>query len=388
MKITHVCLPGCYCEGCTYQDNLLAKYHRKMGHDVDVVASRQSFGADGRPCLVAGTEEYINADGIHVKRLEYAVPQRMGRRLGKCIGLREELERSAPDILFVHGMQSVEGAVFARYVREHPGIRMFMDNHADYSNSATNWLSKYVLHRGVWRHYARIAEPYVERFWGVLPARVDFLVENYGLPRDRCGLLVMGADDEEVERASAPKNRARVRSELGFSPDDFVVVTGGKIDGAKRQTLLLMEAVALMGGGAKLLIFGPIVPEIKTEFEVRLDLSRMVYVPWADSPQAYDFFSAADVVCFPGRHSVYWEQAAGMGKPLVVKEWKGTRHVDCGGNAILLTRDSTEEIRDALSSIMFDVGRLDAMTRVALRASRDFRYSEIARRSIGVIDVQ
>ena len=384
MKITHVCLAASYCEGYTYQENLLSKYHRKMGYDVDLIASRQSFGSDGRPCLLPGAEEYVNADGIHVTRLDYASPERASRLFRKCVGLYEELERSLPDVIFVHGVQSVENATLARYVREHPGTRMFMDNHADYSNSATNWLSKNVLHRVVWHHYARVAEPYVEKFWGVTPGRVDFLVENYGLPRERCGLLVMGADDEEVERALAPGNRERVREGFGFSPNDLVVVTGGKIDGAKRQTFLLMEAIASMGANMRLLIFGPVVPEMRGQFEARLDPLCMVHVPWADSSRAYDYLAAADIVCFPGRHSVYWEQAAGMGKPLVVKEWEGTRHVDCGGNSAFLIRDTAEEIREVLASIVSDSGHLTAMTRKALDASKFFCYSRIASKSIAV----
>ncbi len=183
MKITHVCLSAFYCEGYTYHENLLPKFHRKMGYDIDLIASRQSFNSDGQPCLVPDAEEYVNADDIHVKRLDYVFPEGVGRLFRKYVGLYEELERSSPDILFVHGVQSAENATLVRYVREHPGTRMLMDNHADYSNSATNWLSKSVLHRVVWRRYTKMAEPYVDRFWGVTPGRVDFLVENYGLPR-------------------------------------------------------------------------------------------------------------------------------------------------------------------------------------------------------------
>lgn len=382
-KITHVCLMGIYCEGYSYQENLLSKYHRRMGYEVDLIASRQSFDKDGRPCLLPGTEDYANADGVHVVRLDYARPEGAGRFFRRYRGLAGALEASAPDMLFVHGVQSAENATLARYVRSHPGVRMFMDNHADYSNSATNWLSRHVLHRVVWRYYARLAEPYVERFWGVLPARVDFLIENYGLPPEKCGLLVMGADDEEVARASRPEIRAAVRSRFGFADNDFVVVTGGKIDRAKAQTLLLMDAVLSMGEDVKLLVFGPVVPELKAEFESRLREGRVVHVPWADSSESYDYFSAADVVCFPGRHSVYWEQAAGMGKPLVVKRWPGTEHVDVCGNVLFLESDGVEEIRGRLAESRFGLesGILDEKAR---RAARGFMYSNISCRAMGL----
>ena len=384
MKIAHVCLAAFYCEGYSYQENLLPLYHKKMGYEVDIIASLQSFDEYGRPCLLEGPEDYVNANGIHVVRLDYRKPKALYRIIRKYIGLAEELERSAPDILFVHGVQCGENPTFVEYVRRHPGTRMFMDSHADYSNSATNWFSKWLLHRIVWRHYARVAEPYVERFWGVLPARVDFLIENYGLPREKCDLLVMGADDDEVARASNPSVRKATRDRLGFSSDDFVVVTGGKIDPAKTQTFLLMDAVRAMGEGTKLLVFGPVDPVMQDDFNSRMDEEQIVYVPWADSSESYDYFAAADVICFPGRHSVYWEQAAAMGKPLIIKRWPGTDHVDICGNAIFLEKDSIDEIHDAIARVLLEKGDASGMQCRAHDAAGSFLYSDIARRSIGL----
>ena len=382
-KVTHICLANFYCEGYTYQENMLSRFHRKLGFDVDVIASRVSFDGDGKPSLLSHTEEYTNKYGVHVRRLDYAKPEKVFRILRRYVGLDKILEDSSPDIIFVHGCQFLDASVVTDYADRHPDVALYVDNHADYSNSATNWLSKHVLHRVVWRHCARVLEPHARMFWGVLPARVDFLVENYGLPREKCSLLVMGADDDEVARASRPEVRAAVRSRFGFSGSDFVVVTGGKIDLAKTQTLLLMDAVLSMGDDVKLLVFGPVVPELRGEFESRLREGKVVHVPWADSSEAYDYFSAADVVCFPGRHSVYWEQTAGMGKPLVVKRWPGTEHVDACGNVLFLESDRVEEIRCRLTEARSGLED-GALGEKARRATRGFMYSDISRRAIGL----
>ena len=55
-----------------------------------------------------------------------------------------------------------------------------------------------------------------------------------------------------------------------------------------------------------------------------------------DDFQSYNLFSAADLVVFPGRHSVYWEQVVAIGTPMVVKYWDGTTHIDIGGNCMYL----------------------------------------------------
>ena len=40
MKIVHICLAGPFTDGWNYQDNMISKYHKKMGFDVTVIASQ------------------------------------------------------------------------------------------------------------------------------------------------------------------------------------------------------------------------------------------------------------------------------------------------------------------------------------------------------------
>ena len=68
--------------------------------------------------------------------------------------------------------------------KTHKNVIVFADNHADFLNSATNWISKNILHKIIWRYYAQMLVPYVKKFYGVLPARVDFLKEVYNIPSD------------------------------------------------------------------------------------------------------------------------------------------------------------------------------------------------------------
>ena len=39
MKILHICLTGIFTEGFSYQENMLVKYHRLAGYEVEVAAS-------------------------------------------------------------------------------------------------------------------------------------------------------------------------------------------------------------------------------------------------------------------------------------------------------------------------------------------------------------
>lgn len=382
-KVLHLCLASFYIDNYSYQENLLPKYHKKMGLDVEIIASMQTFDENGSLTVLPDNEhEYINENGIKVTRLEYK-PGNYSKFLRRYTNLNQKIKKSKPEIIFVHGSQFCDINIVNKYVEQHPSVRIFVDNHADYSNSARSFLSKYILHRILWKHCARLIEPRTSRFWGVLPARVDFLVENYGLPRDKCSLLVMGADDAEVERASSEEVRKSTRKRFGFRDDDFIVVTGGKIDKAKKQIFTLIKAIEDLPSNVKLLVFGPIIQEYKDAFASKVDGVKVVYIPWASTSDSYDYFAAADLVVFPGRHSVYWEQAAGMGKPLVVKRWQGTEHVNVCGNVKFIDDDEFSTINNILTNLILggsDSYRL--LVQAAKHCQKEFLYSDIAIRSL------
>lgn len=164
-------------------------------------------------------------------------------------------------------------------------------------------------------------------------------------------------------------------------------MSGGKIDHAKQQTLLLMEAVKELSHKfpVKLIVFGSVSNELKDEVNKLSDGTIVNYIGWIQPDDSYDFFSAADLVVFPGRHSVFWEQVVGIGKPLVVKYWDGTTHVQVNGNAEFLIKDSAEEIKNKISGILDNNKYKYNQMLVAAtgKAKQRFSYREIALRSLG-----
>lgn len=47
MRVTHICLAGPFSDGWNYQENLLTKYNRKNGHNVDVITSCYMWFSNG-----------------------------------------------------------------------------------------------------------------------------------------------------------------------------------------------------------------------------------------------------------------------------------------------------------------------------------------------------
>lgn len=382
MKIVHICMAGPVSDGWSYQDNLLTKYHRKMGFEVTIITSKWAWNDKGileycdKSC-------YINSDGVKVIRLPIKGKEKFERKFKRYKGFYCSVEKEKPDILFIHNISFLDISLVNVYLKRHPDVIAYADNHSDASNSGINWLSRNILHKVIWRRLAKNIEPRIKKFYGVLPARVDWLKDMYGLPPEKCELLVMGGDDELVEKADEPKVRRKIRNKYQLLDSDFLIVTGGKIDPAKRQTLTLMQAVReLKDIRMKLVVFGSVDKSMAKEFNSLVDNQRVFYAGWCNQRESYEIFSGADLVCFPGRHSVYWEQVVAQGIPMVCKYWKGTDHVNVNGNVVFLEDDSLETIKNVLKDVLGNPVKQCDLKKRAQEASRMFLYSTIAQRSI------
>ena len=384
MKIVHICLCGVYTEGWGYQENLLSKYHSKMGNTVTVVANTLTYNGFGKTIETQDTD-YVNENKVKVIRLKEKARKPL-RKFQRYPDLYNTLTEEKPDVLFVHGCQFLDIKQIRKYKQVFPDVRVYIDNHADFLNSASNWLSKNVLHRIIWGHYAREMLPITEKFYGVLPARVDFLTDVYRLPREKCELLVMGADDELVEQVKSSGARELIRDKHGIKPDDFLVVTGGKINHNRPEMLHLMRAVHdSLVQHMKLIVFGTVSDELKNQFEEELKSEKIQFVGWLDSKMTYEYMAAADLIVFPGLHSVMWEQAVGMGVPCVIKRIPGFDHVDLGGNIAFAEDTSVEGLKNEIERIVLSPKEYQTMKSIAEeRGMKAFSYKDIAKRCIEV----
>lgn len=309
----------------------------------------------------------------------------MNRMLHRYEKMYSSIKNADPDIIFIHGCQSWDVAQVIKYLKVRPDVRIFIDNHADFINSGKNWISRNILHRVIWRYCAKRIEPYTEKFYGVLPLRCDFLENIYDIPPSKIELLVLGADDEKINFNQRKAVRSLVRERLKISDDDFVLITGGKIDERKNIHLLLQAVEELKDERLKLILFGTSNIEMKPLIERFMQSGRIINIGWIASSAVYDFFSASDLAVFPGTHSVLWEQSAGSGIPGVFKYWKGMDHIDVGGNCRFLYKDSVPEIKRMLEEILADEeGYREMKKNAEEKGIKKFSYSRISRKALEI----
>lgn len=220
------------------------------------------------------------------------------------------------------------------------------------------------------------------RLWGTTPWRVEYMQDVYGVPAEKTDLLVMGADEGEIDWENKNAIREAIRKQYNINKNDFLIVTGGKINSAKNIHLLADAIVALNRKDVKLLVFGSLDKEMEERFIKYADKENIVLAGWIKSNAAYNIFLAGDLVCFPGTHSVLWEQAVACGIPGIYKLWDGMKHVNVNGNAILLDKCTTNNIKACIESIINNKNAYSRMKENAINAMSSFYYSDIALRAI------
>lgn len=330
-------------------------------------------------------ERYIDSHGIHVIRepLRWDWLRRSWSRLGLYQGIERDLSEADPEVVFVHGPQFLDLRAVGRYCRANPSTRLYIDNHADYYNSARNPLSRMILHRVIWRWELRNVDRFVDRYWGITEESCDFLVEVYGVSREKVGLLPLGATVEMlgVERREAI--RARVRERLGLSEGDFVLVTGGKIDLRKRIHEVVELVRDLRREDVKLVVFGSVLSELRDSFDQLVEDERIRYTGWADPLEMAEYLVAGDLAVFPGSQSVLWTQAVAGGTPCVFRRWQKGSPVDIGGNCHFLETDDYDELFRVVRAIIESPGVYREMQLAAASPARQrFSYTTIAEQAI------
>lgn len=378
MKVVNISLCAPYNEGWGYHENLLPKWQHKNGNQVTLITTRFSNKKNNDGLFIINKENYINDDGVKVIRLDWKFNIWAFRTLRIYKDLYKTLENEKPDFLFIHGCQFLDSFLVCKYLKNHKNVKAVADNHADQTNSAKSFFP-IILHKTLWRITANIMNKYVDKFYGVLPIRCEFLHSFYKIPLNRIELLPMGLDDDLL--IDLDKDANELKEKYNINGSNINIVCGGKFDHYKTEVLNLMEAVN-SSPSLKLYIFGSIGDEIKEKFEHLLS-EKIIYVGWLSQKESCALIKSCDIACLPGRHSVIWEQTVALGIPLIVRKWPGTtEHININDNCLFLEKGTIKEITNTLHNIL----SRETLNRLKNNANNKknaiFSYKNIAYKSI------
>lgn len=383
--IAHIMMESPFRVGMGYQENYLSSKHKELGYDVHVISTSCGISLSHKAEYCQCTQDGIN---IHYLEINNSLLRRLPFVVGwihTSIGLPQKLEEIKPDIIFVHGICKIDNIDIIKYCKVHSDVKLFVDNHSDFYNTPVNSFRAKSFRYGVGRYLGSKFNIYAQRIWGVSPWRVAYQQKVYGITTEKSGLLVMGGDEAKINWESRSDIKEKKRKEFNIPNSSFVIVTGGKIDKTKNIHLLLNALVQHPLDDIHIFVFGKFEKDM-LEYSKTLTDKRIHFVGWITPDLANDYFLAADLACFPGTHSVLWEQACACGVPAIFKDWNGGfSHVDIGGNCIFLKDISEVSLYITIQNLIIDTDKYEKMKEVAqTKARKTFSYIEIAKRSIEI----
>lgn len=264
MNIVHLCLSCFYIDGYAYQENQLVGEHVRAGHHVHVIASTESYDKNARLTYVS-SGSYNGTDGAKVFRLPYRfnILPRLARKIRAYVGLEAILRKLQPEIIMFHGLASWDLLTVAAYVRNNPSVKLIVDCHEDFNNSAMTWASRELLHKRFYKPIFRRCIDQISEVLCVTVESLDFAINFYGSDRAKTRLYPLGGAIENA--AMYTQRRADFRSRLGFADTDLVITQTGKLDSTKKLTSALKAFRGNPSPQLKFVIAGWMTDEVKAE---------------------------------------------------------------------------------------------------------------------------
>lgn len=383
MKILHISL--CvehYNDGWDYQDNLLPVYHKKMGLDVTLITNQLEYNIKESTIMLSQNNQY-NFEGVKIIRLPFKLfPLKLNKKIRYYKYFSELLTKENPDIIFLHGIHFLNILELHTYLRKNKKT-LYIDGHEDFSNSARTFFSRVFIHKFIWRNIARLFEKSTSIYWGVLPRRVEFIKKVYKFDSKKVKLLEMGIDDDVLEDVQNNEELINYKKKLNIKREDFLIVTGGKLDQFKSEIIYLIKAMQRLNySNVKLIIFGSIPPKLKMDINKIKDISSVSFIGWLDRRDTYKLYLIAQLGIFLGRHSTLWETAVACGLPLVLSDKYLSPHLNFNNNIRYINAESIDDIKQIIS----DLTNMDTYKKIKKNAEsverNKFFYSTIAKKSI------
>jgi len=303
MKILHCCLSCFYIDNYNYQENMLVREHVKLGHNVSVLASTETYDSAGL-LTYKDAGNYMGSDGALVTRVPYKkyLPHKIMTKIRSYKGVYKFLKKEKPDIILFHGLCAYELLTLIRYKKNNPSVKLFLDSHEDFNNSAQNILSKYILHYAFYRRIFLKALPFIEKVLCISSETINFVRDFYSCSEKFIEYFPLGgvipSDDEYL------KKRNQTRKQYNLDENTLIFLQTGKFDKKKKlkESILAFNQISHFSR-IKFLIAGVFLEEEAEILELISQDTRIKYLGWKSAADLYDLLCAIDIYLQPGSQS-------------------------------------------------------------------------------------
>lgn len=367
MNILHVSIACHYTENMTYQDNQLSEQNALDGHAVTVISD--CFKHEGSKIVKIPEEDTILDNGIRLIRVEYdlIIHPLISSKIRKVNKLYKIIKDIKPDVILFHGAAGYEMLTVAKYKKNNPKIKLYVDSHQDFHNSGTFWLSKVIQYKLFNRYIVNNIKGIVDKFLYISYESKDFLKIIYGLEDDKLEFYPLGGNIiEEVDKNQFSNE---IRAQHGYTNNDILVLHTGKLAPSKKTKDLILAFKSVTDPHLKLIIVGSIPIDYS---QILSDLiqsdERINFVGWKNSNEFKKYLCAADLYFQPGTQSATMQNAICCGTPVALAPYS-SHEPYLKGNGFYIK--SVEEYINVFKKISQDPNLLKKMSKSSYEIARD-----------------
>jgi glycosyltransferase involved in cell wall biosynthesis len=331
-----------------YQVNLLARLQVKQGHEVYIVTAEMDKIPEfltaffGRTNMQERDQRYYQLTGAKIIRIPL-----LGFYSGRAIfhpKLFKAVNALQPDVVFVHGEDTVTGMQFIRKAHKLP-YPIVLDCHMLEMASMNRF-------RDVFRFfYKRFITPRIlkNKIPLIRVVDVDYVEKCLGIPLEKTTLLSFGTDTDFFSVDEKAKHAFREQHQL--NDDDFVVIYAGKLDAFKGGKFfaetIQKKLVAKNGRRIVFLVVGNTAGDYGQEVENMLEKSDNVILrfPTQTYTGLRDFYQAADLSVFPKQCSMSFFEVQSCELPVVFEDNEINTQRAQFGNALTFQSGNSDDFR-------------------------------------------
>lgn len=363
MKIAHVV--SYFQPEFGYEEYFSAREQAAAGHEVHVVTSDRIFPFKNVDKMLAdiGSPYKNRKRPLGVEEMEGFTVHRLKTKMELLYdhiiygGIEEKLEEIKPDVVHAHNIWTW-GAYRSAKAKDRLGYRLIADEHGysttyDQSPTFRNFLldKEYRMFRAP---LARRTLKKADEVVAICEETVDFLQNFYKY--DRAHLIPLGIDHRKFSfREDARKN---VREELGIVEGEFLLITAGRLDSAKKLELFIDGVRALDRDDVHLVVVGRGDENYLSMLKKKAG-SNVRFLGFKRSDDLADLYCAADLGLW-GKASITIREAIGCQLPLVLLEEPNMKDLLKWDNGIYVKQDS-DSVKKAVLGLLEEPDRRKEM---------------------------
>lgn len=381
------------------QELYLARQQAKQGHEVFVVAAdifyplaniRDRYRLEGFP------ETELNRrpgrqvfEGITIIRLPAVF------RYHDFIvvrGVKRILEELKPAVVFGHEPKTIVPVFGARWKRKF-GYVYLLDVH-DFFHRVQNhrWWQRalrYVEYFWWRKFFALYALQRADRVLAVAPECRRFLETRHGIPPAKIYDLPLGVETDFFYFRSGQRQSAR--SELGYTPDDVVLIFSGYMFRRKALESLLDLLAKSKHLPLKLLLVGEgpgdYIRELKEQARQLGVAERVNFFGFVSRDRIAELYSAADIGVWPGNNTLAILEAMGCRLPIIIADMQ-LAHLAKHGNGLLIPYADIGKLDEAIQSLATSPEKRRAMGLASEQAAtQHYSYRALAAQLTRLMEV-